>query len=78
MKLTCYSSKQISELLGVIEEDFHRKIKKQIKAEFKVELDTIGVINPDILLDSDYRMYLADPRNHNNFFDTELSIFDYI
>ncbi|MDI1316266.1 hypothetical protein [Flavobacterium sp.] len=73
-----YSKEEISDLLNVDGEEFHREIKKIIKADFKAELKRINVTNPDILLDDKYKMRLADPRDHNNFYDTDLEIHEYL
>ena len=73
-----YSKQRIAQLLGVTETQFHREIKKIIKMDFKMELANMGVENPDILLDSNNIMTLADPSDHTIFFQTTVSIFDYI
>ncbi len=46
--------------------------------DFKMELAKMGVENPDILLDSNNIMTLADPSDHTIFFQKTVSIFDYI
>lgn len=78
MALRFYTSKELGILLQVSEETFHREIKRLMKKDFEAELKVIGVSNPDVLLDADNKLFLADPRNHNVFVTTHLSVFDYI
>lgn len=73
-----YSKKELTKLLGVTESHFHDEIKKIIKKDFKNDLIPLGFGNPDILLNESFIMALADPKNHNNFLETTVSIFDYI
>lgn len=73
-----YTSEEIGILLNVSGEEFHREIKKIIKADFKTELKTLGVNNPDILLNDKNIMRLADPRDHSKYYDTDLEITAYI
>jgi hypothetical protein len=77
-KLVYYSSQELAKILKVSEEDFHRQTKRLIKKDFENELKKIAVTNPDILLNENKIIFLADPRDHNNFVNTNLSIFDYI
>ena len=77
MPVRYFTKKELSVLLNVSEEFFHTEIKKIIKKDLKVDLKQFGVENPDILLDENYLMTLADPNDHNNFFVTGISIFDY-
>ena len=73
-----FTSEELSLLLGISEEEFHRKVKKMIKRDFKSELKELNVNNPDILLDENQIMRLADPRDHSNFYTTNLDINSYI
>ena len=73
-----HTSGELSQLLGISEEDFHRRIKKIIKRDFKVELENLEIRNPDILLDNNQMIALADPRDHNNFYVTNLELNSYI
>ena len=73
-----YNSQELSNLLGISEEELHRKVKRLIKRDFKLELKRIGIKNPDILLNDDHLFSLADPRDHDKCFNTEISIFDYL
>jgi hypothetical protein len=36
-----YTSEELSVLLDIPEEDFHRKVKKMIKRDFKIELEML-------------------------------------
>lgn len=71
-----YTSIELIELLQVSDEVFHRIIKKQIKKISRMKAH--GIDNPDILLNEQYVIALADPRKHNFFFETEINIFAYI
>lgn len=73
-----YTIDELLTLLDVNRECFHREIKIVIKADFKKELKNAGYDNPDILLDDDYIMALADPRDNTVYFETEVNIFDYL
>ena len=73
-----YDKKQIADLLGITIGEFHHEVKKLIKKDFKEELAQFGVDNPDILLDEQNLMYLADSEDHNSYIETNVSIFDYI
>jgi hypothetical protein len=72
-----YNNKELAGLLEVSEEDFHREIKRRIKKDFESELDSIDIRNPDILLNEDYMIRLADPRDHVNYYDTGLDFLSY-
>jgi hypothetical protein len=78
MPVRFYTKKELCILLRVSEEYFHSEIKKIIKKDFKSELKVLKVENPDILLDENNFIFLADPKDHNNFFETFVNIFDYI
>jgi hypothetical protein len=73
-----YSKRELANLLNVSGEHFHKEIKKIIKRDFKKEMKPYGFDNPDILLNEDHIMALADPDDHNVFFETPVSIFAYI
>ena len=72
-----YNVSDLAQLLNVTEEDFHRKIKKMIKRDFKKELERQNFENPDIHLDENFVMRLVDPRDNTNYFDTDLDIYAY-
>ena len=72
-----YTSEELADFLQISEEDFHREIKKLIKADFKQELKDMKIENPDILLDKEHMIYLADPRNHDIYYETEVNFYDY-
>jgi predicted HTH transcriptional regulator len=40
-----FTSEELAQLLGISEEDFHRKVKRLIKRDFKEELDQMNVKN---------------------------------
>jgi len=73
-----YTPEELSQLLGISTEKFHREVKKLIKRDFKTELRALEIDNPDIFLNRDNHIRLVDPRNHSNYYDTNLDINLYI
>ncbi len=73
-----HSNNELAAILGISVEEFHRNTKKLIKRDFKKELEIMHVTNPDILLDENMKMAIADPRDHTNFFVTDLEISAYL
>jgi len=75
-----YDIKYLAKLLNVSEREFHSQIKPLIVRDFQSELKRMGVKNPDILLDENHLIYLADPTNHKvpSPIATNVEIFSYI
>ena len=57
---------------------FHREIKPIIINDFKDELKKAGIRNPDIGLDENEFIYLADPVDHTKAIETKLKLSTYI
>jgi len=68
----------LADILNVTEREFHREIKPLIIADYKKELQSNGIQNPDIGLDKDSNIYLVDPNNPSNYVETRINIFDYL
>lgn len=76
-KINYYDSEYLAELLGVESHVFHREIKPLIIMDFREELRSKNIKNPDIGLDDQKMIVLASP-DHLTSISTEISIFDYI
>jgi len=75
-----YTEVELAEILGISIREYHRSRKREIKRDFKKELEMIKVHNPDIWLDSsnNYNIRLVDPDDSSNFADTGLDFRSYI
>ena len=76
MAVRFYDEKFLAKKLGVEKRYFHRIVKPQILKDFFEILIELNVENPDIGLDENDIIYLADP-NHKTVKSTQLTIFDY-
>jgi hypothetical protein len=76
-KVVFYNEEYLANKLGIDRRTFHREIKPIILSDFPEILKELGVDNPDIGLDKQNIIYLADP-NHTNIISTDWSIFSYL
>lgn len=72
-----YDEVYIAKKLGIDRRMFHRKIKPIILSDFPEICKELGSDNPDIGLDAENNLYLANIE-HTIVKQTGLSIFDYI
>jgi hypothetical protein len=70
--------KYLAKKLGVTVEEFHRKVKPRIVLDFKPELNTNGITNPDIGLNEKNFIFLVDTNDARNYVITDLGIENYI
>jgi len=76
MEIRFYDETHLANLLGVDRRIFHRTIKPQIIKDFPEILMKLHVDNPDIGLDENNVIHLAD-HSHTKILPTQLTIFDY-
>lgn len=77
LKVNFHDEEFLAKKLSVERRVFHREIKPIILADFPEILEKLKVTNPDIGLDKDDIIYLADP-NHNIVLSTKSNISLYI
>ena len=72
-----YDEEYLARQLKMSAREFHQKVKPIIKADFSELLKELDSKNPDIGIDPDNMIYLADP-GHLKILPTNFSIFDYL
>jgi hypothetical protein len=77
MPVNFYSTEFLAKKFKVDRRKFHREIKQIIINDFKRELLEEGIKNPDIGLDENNNIYLADS-NHSTVIETNLNISAYL
>lgn len=74
MEIRFHDQEYLATILGVDRQSFHRSIKPQIIRDFRDELESANIQNPDIGLNDNEEIILADPNDHTRTIETKTSI----